>query len=220
MGEPGTVGSSPLGDYFQHHTEGPGIWKWEHYFQIYERHFAKFVGRPVNILEIGIYAGGSLPMWRQYFGAQCHVYGIDIEPACKAYATEYITVSIGDQADRKFWQSLNLPPIDIVIDDGGHQPEQMIVTLEETLPMMSPEGVYLCEDIHGSDNEFLAYTYGLIQRLNAARFVEGDAALNVQSVGLQRAVHGIHAYPFCVVIERGGYENLKAPRRGSEWQPF
>lgn len=207
-------------DYFREHTDGPGIWKWEHYFPIYERHFAKFGGRPVNVLEIGIYSGGSLPMWRHYFGDQCHVYGIDIEAACKAYESENVSVFIGDQGSRDFWKSLKLPPIDIVIDDGAHMLEQMIVTLEETFPLMSAESVYICEDVHGQDNSFTDYVHGLVKSLNTMKQVEGDAALNAETSGFQRAVNSIHSYPFCVVVERGGYSKFRSPMQGTKWQPF
>ena len=64
-----------------------------------------------------------------------------------------IHVLIGDQADRTFWRRMiahgTLPPLDIVIDDGGHTPDQQRVTLEELLPHIRPGGVYVCEDIHG-----------------------------------------------------------------------
>ena len=72
---------NPLWEYFKNHKDGHGIWKWEHYFDIYHRHFAQFVGQKVNVLEIGIYSGGSLEMWRSYFGEESHIYGVDIEEA-------------------------------------------------------------------------------------------------------------------------------------------
>src|SRR4051812_44526614 len=53
---------NPLRAFFDARREGPGIWKWTHYFDIYHRHFARFVGREVHVLEIGIYSGGSLEM--------------------------------------------------------------------------------------------------------------------------------------------------------------
>src|SRR5215467_12872779 len=125
--------SNPLASYFLSHKEGPGIWKWMHYFDIYDRHFSKFVGREVHVLEIGIYSGGSLPMWREYFGEQSHIYGVDIEEACRAYEGERIKIMIDDQADRMFWAEFkkSVPVIDILIDDGGHLAEQQLVTLEE-----------------------------------------------------------------------------------------
>jgi hypothetical protein len=75
--------ANPLKLYFDTHAEGPGIWKWIHYFAIYHRYFSKFVGREVHVLEIGVYGGGSLQMWREYFGPNCRVYGVDIEEACR-----------------------------------------------------------------------------------------------------------------------------------------
>lgn len=160
--------SNPLREYFDNNTEGPGIWKWEHYFEMYHAHFQRFAGqREVNVLEIGIYSGGSLGMWRSYFGEGCHVYGVDIEEACKSYENDYTTVFIGDQEDREFWRRFreNTPPIDIVIDDGGHRAEQQLVTLEETLPYMRQGGVYLCEDI-SNRNYFAAYASRLTEGLN------------------------------------------------------
>src|SRR3954468_13923984 len=67
---------SPLERYFDSVSEGPGIWKWRHYFPVYHRHLSKFVDKEVHIVEIGIYSGGSLPMWLDYFGEGCHVYGV------------------------------------------------------------------------------------------------------------------------------------------------
>src|SRR5262245_60472815 len=141
----------PLERYFDSVTEGPGIWKWRHYFDVYHRHLEKFVGRPVVVVEIGIYSGGSLLMWRHYLGEQSRIVGVDIEAACKQYERPGIDVFIGDQQDRDFWRDfcLQVPHIDIVIDDGGHKPEQQIATLECLLPHVASGGVYLCEDVHG-----------------------------------------------------------------------
>src|SRR5450432_1099775 len=76
-----SVGSGPLNplqSYFDGITEGPGVWKWRHYFEIYHRHLHKFVGRDVTVVEVGVYSGGSLPMWRNYFGNGCRIHGVDI----------------------------------------------------------------------------------------------------------------------------------------------
>src|SRR5437016_2396585 len=100
----GPACTNPLREYFEFHKEGRGIWKWEHYFDIYQKHFQKFVGREAHVVEVGIYSGGSLDMWKSYFGDKCRVYGVDIEEACRAYANETTTIVIGDQADREFWK--------------------------------------------------------------------------------------------------------------------
>jgi len=120
------------------------------------------------VLEIGIYSGGSLLMWKEYFGENAKIYGVDIHESCRAFEDERTKVFIGDQADRSFWADVKktAPFIDIVIDDGGHLPEQQLVTLEELLPHVRPGGVYFCEDIHHNFNDFAAYIQGLSDNLN------------------------------------------------------
>ena len=69
---------NPLREYFENNIEGRVIWKWGHYFEIYQRHFQKFRNNgPVKILEIGVFQGGSLELWRDYFGCQSEIFGID-----------------------------------------------------------------------------------------------------------------------------------------------
>jgi len=54
--------------------------KWIHYFDIYERHFSRFRNAAPVILEIGVFGGGSLAMWKEYFGPSAQVLGLDINP--------------------------------------------------------------------------------------------------------------------------------------------
>ena len=219
---------NPLEQYFDANREGPGIWKWRHYFDVYHRHLARFVGRPVNVLEVGVYSGGSLGMWRSYFGPAATIYGMDIEPACKAYETDGVRVVIGDQADRGFWRRFraDVPGLDVVIDDGGHETHQQVATIEELLPHLRPGGVFICEDVHGLTNGFAAYAMGLAQNLHA--FDVGEEQGNperrifIRATPFQAAVRSVHVYPYVVVIERNDapVAELVAPKHGTQWQPF
>jgi 23S rRNA U2552 (ribose-2'-O)-methylase RlmE/FtsJ len=218
---------NPLAAYFASHTEGHGIWKWQHYFDVYHRHLAKFIGCDAHVVEIGVYSGGSLDMWRQYFGPRCRITGVDIQEACRAYAGEGISIVIGDQGNRSFWSDFRrtTPPPDVVIDDGGHTPEQQRVTLEETLPYLRPGGVYICEDIHGAGNEFSAYVHALADGLNEfnpapRRPADGGAA--VTAGVLQQAIRSIHFYPFVIAIEKADerVDGFVAPKHGTHWEPF
>lgn len=212
--------TNPLWDYFQNHKEGPGIFKWEHYFDVYHRHLARFVGRKVNVLEIGIYRGGSLGMWRSYFGEKSHIYGVDIDPGCKTYENDHISVFIGDQADRGFWSTFKktVEGIDILIDDGSHTPEHQQATLEEMLPNLRPGGVYVCEDIHGCFNRFSAFAAGLVHELNRMNAMPGPIPQSSVS-RFQSSIHSIHFYPYLVVIEKHHVPpaKLSAPKHGTEW---
>ncbi len=42
--------------------------KWWHYFEIYETFLHKYLNSEVRFLEIGVFRGGSMQMWRDYFG--------------------------------------------------------------------------------------------------------------------------------------------------------
>jgi len=130
-------------DVFQAHS-GRQIDKWRHYFDVYEKHFARYVGTPVRMLEIGIDHGGSLQMWKEYFGPQATIIGIDIEPRCAEYREPQIEVHIRDQCDSSIAQ---LGPFDIVLDDGSHQIKHQEMTYDHLWPRC--RGVYLIEDIHG-----------------------------------------------------------------------
>jgi hypothetical protein len=219
---------NPLRDYFDAHTEGPGLWKWLHYFDIYHRHFEKFVGREVQVLEVGIYSGGSLAMWRNYFGDQCRIYGVDIAPACLSYKAEGIEVFIGDQSDRAFWKKFReqVPRVDILIDDGGHAPEQQRITLEEMLPHIQAGGVYLCEDVGGSNNPFAAFVAGLANNLHDASRREGNRTADIDAPvipsALQASVSSVHLYPLVTVIEKHEQDpgQFISRKQGTQWQPF
>jgi hypothetical protein len=222
--------SNPLEAYFDSHTEGRGIWKWRHYFEIYHRHFSKFIGQEVHLLEIGVYSGGSLDMWKQYFGPKCRVYGVDIEEVCKSYEDDSVKILIGDQADRNFWTLFKkeVPRLDIIIDDGGHRFHQQRATLEEMLPHLQPGGVYLCEDVHGARNRFGAYVSGLAQNLNTGRGSEVNttkwptASTVWGPTPFQRSIHSVHLYPFVAVIERSErpVSEFVSLKQGTQWQPY
>jgi hypothetical protein len=215
---------NPLRNFFEGHHEGRGIWKWTHYFDVYHRYLNRFIGQPVHVLEIGVYSGGSLDMWRDYFGPACQLYGVDIEEAVRAYEDTHVHIHVGDQTDRAFWRRTleQIPALDVVIDDGGHRPEQQIATLESVLPRMRPGGVYICEDVLRSSNLFTDYINGLCHELNCEHLRDGDDIIAVNATPFQAAISGIHVHPFLVVIEmaREPAWVLESRRRGTEWQPF
>ena len=205
---------NPLLTYFDAHTEGPGIWKLRHYFDVYHRHFSKFVGRDVHVVEIGVYSGGSLNMWKEYFGERSHIHGVDIQEACKAYEDDRVSIHIGDQADPEFWRRFReeVPDVDIVIDDGGHLVHQQVASLEALLPHLRPGGVYMCEDVGGIHNRFQAYVSGLSRNL----------ASSFDATGFNQVVHSVHHYPFAIVLERqpDRVEGFEQGRHGTQWEPF
>ncbi len=136
---------------FETHT-GNLIHKWDHYFEIYDRYFHKYMGQEVIVLEIGVSQGGSIDLWKKYFGDKLRYFGIDINPKCKQFEDENVTIFIGSQDDAVFLEQVKkqLPDLDILIDDGGHSMKQQIVTFEVMYDKIKDNGIYFCEDNHTS----------------------------------------------------------------------
>ena len=202
---------NPIVDYLERNPDGRMVHKWPHYFDIYHRHLARFRGRRLTLLEIGVFNGGSLRMWRDYLGAQAQIVGVDVAPECEKFAEPGIDVVIGDQGDRAFLRSLfdRYPDIAILIDDGGHRMHQQIATFEELYPRLPADGVYLCEDTHTSympvfgggyqqPQTFIERVKPLIDSLHAFHSADPQFAPNE----FTRTTDSIHFYDSLVVIEK------------------
>ena len=199
-----------LEEYFES-NEGRLIHKWMHYFEVYDRHFRRFRGKAPVVLEIGVSQGGSLQMWKKYFGDEARICGIDIDPRCKEFEEKGVEIFIGSQSDREFLRRVraSIPPIDILSDDGGHTMVQQITTFEELFGAVTKDGVYLCEDLHTSywirfggghhrRGTFIEYSKKLIDKLNA--WHSEQASLVVDD--FTRSADSIHFYDSIVVIEK------------------
>jgi len=154
------VGDSEIGALYLGHR-GRHVDKWAHYLGAYEEQLGPFRRgfpnrdgslRPLRILEIGVYKGGSLQLWRRYFGAQASVWGIDADPACSAIDDPDLEIRIGSQQDRRFLEGVvdEMGGVDVVIDDGSHQADHQRASFEVLFPLLSEGGIYAVEDLHTS----------------------------------------------------------------------
>jgi hypothetical protein len=216
--------TNPLREWAQNYATGPGVWKWDTYYDIYHRFFSKFRGREVHVCEVGVYSGGSLKMWRDYFGDQCTVYGVDIQPACAKYETDWCHIYIGDQGDPNFWKWFRglVPRVDVFIDDGSHVPQHQNTTMQEMLPHLSPGGVYCCEDILGERNPFAISAGIMTMDLHPNVDIHATDMLAMGMTPFQRMVQSMHFYAHVLVIEKWlqAPERFQSPMRGSEWIHF
>lgn len=130
--------------------DGPLIHKWHHYVPLYDRYFGPWRGKPVRFLEIGVSHGGSLQMWRKFFGEDAIIFGIDIDPACAVFDGKDAQVRIGSQDDPAFLTSVinEMGGVDIVLDDGSHQMTHIRKSLAILFPKLEIGGLYFIEDLH------------------------------------------------------------------------
>jgi len=204
------ISENPLENYF-YSNKNNVIHKWVHYLEIYHKHFQRFVGTECVILEIGISKGGSLQMWKNYFGEKAKIYGLDIDPICKKLTEKNIKIFIGSQSDRKLLKELKtkIPKIDILIDDGGHRMDQQIVSFEELFDHINEDGLYLCEDLHTSywdeyggglknPSSFIEYGKTLIDKLNAWHIRNNEGFAD----DLTKNINSLHFYDSILVVEK------------------
>jgi hypothetical protein len=122
--------------------------KWAHYLPIYERYFERFRGKSPRILEIGVSHGGSLQLWKAYFGPRATIWGLDVDPRCANYEKAGIYITIGRQEDpvvHAWYREAELK-FDIILDDGSHRLEHQQASLDGLWSQLNDGGVYLIED--------------------------------------------------------------------------
>lgn len=133
-------------------TDHRMVMKWDHYFAVYEREFGRYLDRPISFLEIGVFRGGSIPMWKGYFAKGSKLTFIDIDPDCAAHQEDGTTVEIGNQTDPAFLAEVvkKHGPFDVILDDGSHINAHQSASFELLWPHLSDGGIYTVEDCHTS----------------------------------------------------------------------
>lgn len=121
------------------------------YTSRYEIYLEQYRDVEFNLLEIGVYNGSSIKMWKEYF-PKANIVALDIDPKCKQYEEDRITIHIGDQTDVNFLNDVfnQYGHFEIILDDGGHSWKQQIISFETLFPLLTPGGMYLVEDLHTS----------------------------------------------------------------------
>ncbi len=153
-------------------NEGPIVIKWLHYLPIYDEVLGPYAGSKLKMLEIGVFKGGSLGLWRKFLGDEAVIFGIDINPDCAAYDGNDARVRIGSQQDPQFLRRVvsEMGGLDVVLDDGSHVASHQRASFNVLFPLLSEGGLYLIEDLHTS-----YWTYfggGLKRRGTAVEFLK------------------------------------------------
>ena len=196
---------------FKHYKKSPFLSiKHSSYFQVYEELLSKYKNKKITFVEVGIFNGGSLFMWRSYFGEQARIIGIDLNPEAKKWEKEGFEIYIGSQSDHAFWELFfkNVGMIDVLLDDGGHTNEQQIISTYDCIPFINDNGVIIVEDTHTSYmkgfNNPTKFTF-----INYAKKIIDDINFRFPSIGrphsnLNNYVYSINFYEsiVCFNIDR------------------
>lgn len=185
------VDTPPTGQLADVFTRSPGADKWPHYLPIYESLLDR--DRAIRMLEIGVFHGGSLRMWREYLHPDSVIVGIDIDPDCKQFDNPELRVHvrIGGQQDAEFLAGVvaEFGPFDVIVDDGSHMTSHMVESFRHLFATgLSERGIYVVEDVHtnfwlpyrDSPTSFVDFIGVLVDAMHA-HYPQAESDLNFRT---------------------------------------
>ena len=148
----------------QHYRYGGGDADTNHaYTPVYHSLFGEHRSDVRHVLEIGVHQGSSLRMWKEYF-PHARIIGLDTNADCLRHSEDRIKVIIADQnnpddlrvamkiASRGFFNI----DFDLIIDDGSHERDHQITSMQVLLPYLTRLGYYIIEDLGIGPRESLS----------------------------------------------------------------
>jgi len=120
------------------------------YLENYMEFFEPLIGKEIRLLEVGVYKGGSLLLWRDYF-EKATIVGLDINPVHIDDPTGRIHVYQGQQQDTvlldRIAQEMAPEGFDVIIDDCSHIGELTRISFWHLFDNhLKPGGLYAIED--------------------------------------------------------------------------
>lgn len=184
------------------------------YLGNYEKYFESWRDKEFTLLELGVAAGNSIRMWREYF-PNAKVYGIDNNPDCVMDG-----VFIGSVTDELFMQKVldEIGEVSILVEDSSHVGWDMIKIFEFLFPKLKNGGYFFLEDTHviysphyeQGSGAFSFFT-GLVKDVDVAgRGMTGNTsyALSVENPTFEpipkysRLLDSIHIHPSLWIFKR------------------
>ncbi|MCJ7592327.1 MAG: class I SAM-dependent methyltransferase [Woeseiaceae bacterium] len=215
---------TPENELFDIFSADTNVHKWHHYFDIYTKHFEAYRNYPIRMLEIGVFRGGSLRMWKDYFHPDSTIVGIDIDKTCKDHeiADRKVFVRIGSQADPDFLAEVTAEfgPFDIILDDGSHKTHHQNISFGALFrDALTDGGCYMVEDVHtnywlkhvDSEDTFIDLSKQMIDMLHEPYFDRKetdfrhghpDAARHMELSYLAANIGSIAFYDSIVVFDK------------------
>lgn len=136
------------------------------YIPVYEKLLAPYRETALNVLEIGLFNGNSMRMWREYFtnatihGIDCSVTPhdgmADLRPLIAEIDEEYIPkmqIHIFDAENQKEVENrFKGVKFDVIIEDANHSLQQQVILAAIWHEYVKEGGVYIIEDVQDIKN--------------------------------------------------------------------
>lgn len=131
------------------HTDKCGMA--HNYLDKYEFFLRSFRDQPIRLLELGVFQGASLRMWKTYF-PRGEIFGVDIGEDVGKYEEERIHIIQADLSNAAQLTRLGEIQPQIIIDDASHIVSHQILALFTLFEILPHGGVYIVEDLETSLN--------------------------------------------------------------------
>lgn len=153
----------------------------------YEFFFKNFKEDKFSMIELGIFHGGSLKLWKNYF-PNAIIYGVDINSECKKFEEDHIKIIIKNLSDEKNITQLSEIQPKLILDDASHIWSHQINCLINLFDALQSGGIYVIEDIGTSFKQTLYFAHFADIEVSAYDFcsalaecVTGGEHLNVKN---------------------------------------
>jgi hypothetical protein len=143
--------------------------KYNNYGKYYEKYLNNYINKQIRYLEIGVSRGESLFAMCEYFGDAKVIAGIDINPYSITIEDKKkkIFVEIGKQNNELFLKKVNdkYGSFDVIIDDGSHELDDILVSFNTLFPLLNDKGVYIIENTVNI-RDYLYFFHNLVRYKN------------------------------------------------------
>jgi cephalosporin hydroxylase len=122
------------------------------YLPLYQQLLIKKKDTAKNVLEIGIYYGGSIKLWNDFF-TNAKIYGLDISPIENVWneiKNDNVELYNSNAYDETFFNENFLDEnikFDVMVDDGPHTLLSMIKFIQLYSKLMTEDGILIIEDV-------------------------------------------------------------------------
>jgi len=127
-----------------------------------------------TFLEIGVFNGGSLRLWKEWF-INAKITGIDINMP-DFVAQEGINIFVKDAYNQQVIDEIQDETYDYIIDDGPHTLHSMVIAVKKYLPKVKKGGKLIIEDVQ--DIEWIKILEEVIDKNIASEWKTFDMRSN------------------------------------------
>ena len=162
---PATLNGVPVeavfSDYSSHHTTAEKIivLKGKHFFKRYKEEAQHLRGAPWNMVELGIFEGGSTLIFAEDF-ADVRIAAFDLRAENQTVSDHIERMGFGDRVRLHYQTSqsdetelrngiramFGNEPLHLVLDDASHHYDHTLASFEILFPLLAPGGKYVIED--------------------------------------------------------------------------